>query len=449
MTTGKIVAGTLAVLLVTGYATLDALDVVPGPLTTAPQVAAQAPFPTISATFAPPEDDFTGEPIPAGDVTEALARFVSAPEVGPRVAVDIRDAATGDRIAGHNPTQVGPPASSIKVLTAAAALSELGAATTLQTTAVLADSTLILVGGGDLLLGTGEAAVGADGRASLTDLAAQAAAALKASGVSTVSVGVDDTLFVGPGAEVWTEREYRWVIRMTPLAMHGGMAGNEFVSAPDYTIVTGEAFAAELAAQGIAVSGPPVRMQAPAGAALVGSVSSATIEEVTAWMLTTSNNSVAEALARLVAIAAGEGSTAADGARAVTESVKELGLPTTGTVLHDTSGLAPENMVSPELLAMTIQLARSGAEPRLTGLMAGLPVSFLDGTLADRLQSVAGMVRAKTGTLSEVVSLTGTVQADSGAVLVFSIVAGGLEPGGMWEARRVIDEFVAELGRIA
>nr|NLD40553.1 hypothetical protein [Actinomycetales bacterium] len=249
--------------------------------------------------------------------------------------------------------------------------------------------------------------------------------------------------------EVWDPLDYRWVIEMTPLAVHGGMSGEEFVSNLDYTAHTAGLFAAELAAQGIAVEGEPARMRAPEGAELVGMVESATVEEVTGWMMKSSNNSVSEALARHVAIARSEGSTAAAGAAAVTAEIAALGLPSTGLYLADTCGLASENLISAELLAATIRLAHSGEEPRLQSLLAWLPVSYLDGTLAGRIPNAPGEIRAKTGTLNRVISLTGIVEARSGSRVIFSIVAAGLEPGTAYSARMRIDQFVTALAETA
>lgn len=446
MKLGRVIAGLASLSLVAGYVALDAVDVVPGPLTTRPLIPEPASRPVAQAQVAELGPHAYAVPaVPAGDVSGIVANFAARPELGPRVAIDVLDAATGERLGSHNPSQLGPPASSTKVLTAAAALSRLGPATTFHTTAVLTESTLVLVGGGDLLLGTGDPSEGADGHASLTVLAQQVAAALESRGISSVSLGVDDTLFEGAGASVWDHLDYRWVIEMTPLAMHGGMDGEVFLSNLDHTLTAAEAFARELAAHGIAVEGSPVRMAAPDGAQLVGSIESATVEEITGWMMKGSNNSVAEALARLVAIARGGGSTAADAAAAVTAEIAELGLPSTGLHLADTCGLASENLISPQLLAATVYLAYSGDDPRLVSLVSWLPVSYLDGTLSDRIASAPGEVRAKTGTLNRVISLTGMVEARSGSRVVFSVVAAGLEPGGAWGARLGIDQFVTAL----
>ncbi|HHW82688.1 MAG TPA: D-alanyl-D-alanine carboxypeptidase/D-alanyl-D-alanine-endopeptidase [Actinomycetales bacterium] len=466
MKLARIIAPVLLLALAGGYVALDGADIVPGPLTTRPVISEPAPRPVLEVEVPPAAAvDYRRPSAVPNDISGVVAAFVASPDMGPRVALDIRDASTGERIASHNPTQLGPPASSTKVLTAAAALNRLGPTDTFATSVVLAPEAagtapdvgpeasaqqIVLVGGGDLLLGTGEPAAGVNGRASLTVLASQTATALAERGITTVSLGVDDTLFEGRGVDVWTELDYRYVINMTPLAISGGQ---EHASRVDYTIYTAETFAEELTAQGITVEGEPQRAPAPEGGALIGMVESAPVEEVTAWMLKTSSNSVAEALARHVAIARGEGNTAEAGAAAVTAEIRELGLPTTGLYLADTCGLAGENLISPELLVETVQLALGGTNPRLNPLVEGFPIAYLDGTLADRLHAVPGEIRAKTGTLTTVVSLTGIVEARSGARLTFSVVAGGLDPtgveSGVWGARLGVDRFVAALAENA
>jgi D-alanyl-D-alanine carboxypeptidase/D-alanyl-D-alanine-endopeptidase (penicillin-binding protein 4) len=70
----------------------------------------------------------------------------------------------------------------------------------------------------------------------------------------------------------------------------------------------------------------------------------------------------------------------------------------------------------------------AGTDPDLAAIAPGLAVAGLTGTLADRFDTPAtrpgrGFVHAKTGTLSSVVSLAGTVQDADGRVLVFAMIA--------------------------
>jgi serine-type D-Ala-D-Ala carboxypeptidase/endopeptidase (penicillin-binding protein 4) len=97
-----------------------------------------------------------------------------------------------------------------------------------------------------------------------------------------------------------------------------------------------------------------------------------------------------------------------------------------------------------------LALAASGSRPELTGLFAGLPVAGWSGTLADRFAARKangtgqGVVRAKTGTLNGVSSLSGVVATESGHLLAFAIMADGVTTN-TEAARRTLDGIVARL----
>jgi D-alanyl-D-alanine carboxypeptidase/D-alanyl-D-alanine-endopeptidase (penicillin-binding protein 4) len=80
-----------------------------------------------------------------------------------------------------------------------------------------------------------------------------------------------------------------------------------------------------------------------------------------------------------------------------------------------------------------------------------LPVAGLSGTLAERFDGGraaapdgAGVVRAKTGTLSAVTALSGYVVTAEGRLLAFSLMASGIE-GRTLEARDAVDRAAALL----
>ncbi len=76
----------------------------------------------------------------------------------------------------------------------------------------------------------------------------------------------------------------------------------------------------------------------------------------------------------------------------------------------------------------------------------GLPVAGGTGTLADRFDPTtnpgAGWIRAKTGTLTGVSSLTGIVQTIDGRVLSFALMSGGTSPA---DARPALDDVAGDL----
>jgi D-alanyl-D-alanine carboxypeptidase/D-alanyl-D-alanine-endopeptidase (penicillin-binding protein 4) len=163
-------------------------------------------------------------------------------------------------------------------------------------------------------------------------------------------------------------------------------------------------------------------------------------------MLSRSDNDLAEALARAVALAQGEPASFAGAAAAVGAVLAGLGI--TGVDLDDGSGLSRSNRLQPA--SLTRLLARAGSEDRFAPLLAGLPVAGFDGTLARRYRTgpgvpAAGVVRAKTGTLDGVSALAGLVQTADGRLLAFDLTADGVPLGATRGAEAALDRLAAAL----
>jgi D-alanyl-D-alanine carboxypeptidase/D-alanyl-D-alanine-endopeptidase (penicillin-binding protein 4) len=433
-------------LLVGGYGAADAADVVPGVLTTRAPVPEPAPFP--QPTTGPAEPLVPAldprAPLPSAQrLTELSEALAADARTGGDVGVVVEDALTGEVLVDLDGARPRTPASSVKLLGAVAALDALGPGHVLRTTAVAGEpGQVVLVGGGDVLLTDGEANPGdVVGRASLRDLAAQAAPALAG---QEVRVAVDDSLFAGPlyapgGGGI----DLDFVMPVQPLALRAGL-GPDGTYVADPALAAGAAFAEALRAEGVDVRGEVTRAQAPAAGRELAAVESAPLRDVVAHTLAVSENSVAEVLARLVAVTDGEEATFAGATRAVLGRVAGLGIDTDGVTLADTSGLLVENRVPPMVLAEVVATALE--RPELRGAVAGLPTAGLEGTLSSRAMGpAAGVLRAKTGTLTTAVSLTGLLQDRDGRLLVFAVVADELELGGVGPARAAVDEWAAEL----
>lgn len=435
------ILATAALVLSGTYVALDIADVVPGVLTTGPDVSYPEPFPTIDSAPQFPGVSAASDPLPTTSVTSAVDAFMEDERMGGATAVTVIDAATGDVLERRNATAAVPPASSTKILTAAAALSQIDPTSRIATTAMLNGDRVTLVGGGDILLTTGTPEPGNIVQASLTDLAARTARGLEDAGITEVSIAVDDSLFEERGyASTWGEYDYRHVMPISSLAVNGGLIERNLYQ-EDPAINAAEIFAAELESYGVVISGDPVRARAPEGSSTLAAVRSATIEEIVRYMMKASDNSVSEVLGFLTASAMGLPTTFEGSLHAVEEAIGELGIDTSMLVLHDVCGLSNENEITSDVLAQTVY--HSLSDPSLGSLVSSFPVAYLDGTLTGRGADSAGFVRAKTGTLSHVVSLTGIVQTDSGGLLVFSAIA--YETANNWEARQGIDAFASAL----
>lgn len=446
-----------------GYAAADAAGLAPGPLAVAPAVPAD-PWPDAPGTAMDPSAaavlepvDRTG-PVPAGDTLAAeLDPLLAAPVLGPAVSALVVDGLTGEVLYADNAATAREPASTAKLLTAAAALSLLGPDATLPTRVVAgqAPGEVVLVGGGDVLLGAGtgdpDAVVG---HAGLADLADATAEALRAQGRSAVALRLDDSLFTGPRtAPGWSASDVAngYVAPVTALAVDAGRTRPEPYAprVADPAQDAARTFARLLEDRGLAVTSGTQevpRSAAPAGAQVLAEVRSAPLGEVAAHALQVSDNTVAEALGRLAARASGRPATFTGATQAVLAQVSRLGVDVDGTVLADTSGLADGSAVPARVLADVLTTAAGGQVAALRPLLDGLPVAGLTGSLAQRFTdapAAEGVVRAKTGTLSGVTSLAGTVVDADGRLLVFVVLAD--HAGAMTPARVAADRVAAAI----
>jgi D-alanyl-D-alanine carboxypeptidase/D-alanyl-D-alanine-endopeptidase (penicillin-binding protein 4) len=129
--------------------------------------------------------------------------------------------------------------------------------------------------------------------------------------------------------------------------------------------------------------------------------------------------------------------------RFLIDSVK---IDSTQFSLSDGSGLSSSNLISP--LAFTQLLRYMRRHPRYATFAAGLPQAGLVGSLRNRFLGtpLAGRVRAKTGSISRVLTLAGYIELDRGRTLTFSVEANHhAVPSRALLA--TIDSVVVEMGR--
>ncbi|WFE30689.1 D-alanyl-D-alanine carboxypeptidase/D-alanyl-D-alanine-endopeptidase [Solwaraspora sp. WMMD791] len=455
-------------------------DPTPGPVLAA--LAADAPMPDQETL--------------ARELTAALA----ASGLGGRVHVSVQDMTTGSVLFGQQPAMMTMPASTTKLVTAATVLAAVGPTHRIATRVVAgsAPGEVVLVGGGDPTL-----AIDGDGfypaAARLDELAADTRTALGATPVAKVVI--DASLFSGPAFGPGWDDDIPtggYAAAITALMVDGGRtdpkAGKGWAprsSAPD--LAAGRAFARALGLPAEAVtsapagyaeqlagstgqptgstgavagapatSAPGTGTDAPTRTAGTGDpavrpgtelarVESPPMISLVETMLADSDNVVAEALARQVAIARGEPASYAGAAAAMDGVLAELGLPAEQSELFDGSGLSRTNRMSPRLLTELTVLAGSGSRPELAGIFAGLPVAAWSGTLQGRYRATAapqragaGVVRAKTGSLSGVNSLAGTVTTADGRLLAFAVLADAV-PLYIDQAQEALDRIAATL----
>jgi serine-type D-Ala-D-Ala carboxypeptidase/endopeptidase (penicillin-binding protein 4) len=466
--TGRIVVSAAVVLL----ALAAVLAVVkPGPVkgwlafgdnAAAPTAAAATPDPTPTPVLRTAGVD-APTPTSAG-VRAAIGPLVKAKVLGPRVNVSVLDVASGEALFQQNADTPGTPASTTKLITAVTVLAARGPAYRL-TTRVVAGSRpgeIVLVGGGDPTLAVNGAGQ-FPGAARLDTLAAQVRKAL--GGARPTRVLVDTSLFTGPTTAVgWSsglispEGQVAAVQSLMTNAGRVRPVHHEVGGDPRYgdpALAAGRLFAQQLGVPGSAVRRGAAPAAASAGTAgpapgsELGAVQSPPLVQVVDWMLQQSDNVIAEAMGRQVALAAGRPASFDGATQAVIGKLNELGLPGDEANLYDASGLSRHNGISPALLTDLLALAASGKRPGLSSIFGGLPVAGWSGTLQTRFVTPSpnrvgqGVVRAKTGSLSGVNTMAGELITRDGRLLVFALMAD--QTGDSGAARQALDRIAARL----
>ena len=410
-------------------------------------------------------------PLPVrGGLATALSPLLSSPALGPSVGAVVTDPVSGHVLFSSGGTSPLIPASTNKLATSVAALACLGPRARFTTRVVQGETAgeLILVGGGDPTLAVGRPpAADYPQPATLAALAAWTASALRAAHARSVRVSYDTSLFTGPGLAPGWSAGYVSTGAVTPVSAlevdqgrltPGGApedaddSSNYRPRSQDPAADAAHAFASLLAAQGIHVIGKLAPRRAAPGAAELAQVQSPPLPSIVEWMLTESNNDIAEALARQVAIATGGPGSFSGGAAAVRATLRQLGLGT-GISTVDGSGLSPEDRITPAALARLISLAVSPRYPQLRAVITGLPVAGFSGTLSTaenrfvtKLSAPAdGFVRAKTGTLDDVRALAGLVVDRDGRLLSFAFMINRVPAETMTASAAILDRLAAVL----
>lgn len=387
----------------------------------APAYALQAP----PGLLTPAE----GSPIDEQLLIDALSSPAANPDLGTFHA-RISNAATGEVVFDQHADEPLRPASVTKVLTAAAALYQLGPEDTLSTAVVRGANPgeVTILAGGDVWLDD----------AALDELAAQVSNVGGA--VDTVTIDTSSWDGMEEYPESWDPEnvDAGFVAPMQPAMLSGGRLGGATEGDVPRThtpaLDVAQALANRLGAANVAVADGP----APADAEVVASVESPTLLERMRVMMRNSDNVYAEAIGRELALARGT----TDAPQAALDTLAEQGFDVSGTTLLDNCGLSDANRIPPALLDGV--LLSSATEAPIRDLLGTLPVAAGEGTLASRYGDLAGRgwVRAKTGTLDETSALAGTVTSVNGNVYTFAFIS---NDSSILEARRGMDQLASVL----
>ncbi len=238
-----------------------------------------------------------------------------------------------------------------------------------------------------------------------------------------VKVYVDDSLYGkpqrGPG---WTSSYQPSIVR--PVRPLGRLGVYQWDSAAE----AGGVFTAALRRAGVKSASAGHR-DAADGAAAAVAIRGDTVQAQVRAMLQVSENNIAEMLFRQVAVERGRKGTFKGGRLAARDTLRELGLDTSGLRLMDGSGVSRDDRLTPALLTGALTLALDAQKyPQFADFPSLLPVGGRTGTLSASTgrfttwpsRCAAGQVFAKTGTLFDTIGLSGYVRAADGRLKVFS-----------------------------
>lgn len=396
-----------------------------------------------------PVPDAAEMPSPGG-VAAAIAPAAADPNLG-RLGGRISDAITGKELWQVADDLPLVPASTNKVLTAAAALLTLDRQARISTRVVAGSpypqGPIVLVGAGDPVLSA--APPGVDtwyrGAARISDLVEQ----VRRSGVTPTAVQVDTSAFSGPTmAQGWDpfDVDNGDIAPIESVMVDAGRIQPTTVNSRRSK--TPALDAGRELAKGLGLDPAAVTVAtAPSGARQLAVVQSAPLIQRLSEMMDHSDNVLAECIGREVAAAINRPQSFAGVVDAVTNRLTTTHVDTTGAALLDASGLSVDDRLTATTLDGVVQAAAGPDQPALRALLDLLPIAGGSGTLGDRFldaatdQGPAGWLRAKTGSLTDINSLVGVLTDRSGRVLTFAFLSNAAGPNG----RNAMDALATRL----
>lgn len=357
----------------------------------------------------------------AATLDERVGAVLRRSGLSASTSVYVWDQSSRDVIYTHAAGRRSAPASTMKLLTSAAALARFGPGHRFSTRVALTGhqegtrwiGSVWLVGGGDPSLSTGGFA--RDNYGGRGANIATLVAPLRARGITEVSgrLYVDGTYLDDLAyAPDWPRR-----FRYDETGALGGLTVNQSLtgrwvgtrSSRDPDVHAGTVFRRLLLRGGIRVRGGTLPEVVPPTATTAGELEGPPLRVLLAHMNRESDNFYAETLLKDIGrdrYGAGHGSTK-DGRRAARAELAKLGIDMDAVTWKDGSGLSYDNRVSVRALGHVLGVgAQATWGPAWTNSFAR---SGRHGTLAKRMRTwpYRDRVRAKTGTLRNVSALAG------------------------------------------
>lgn len=401
-----------------------------------------------------------------------LNQIVASGSDNADIAVYVKSMKDGDPLFTRNINQPLTPASTMKVLTAEAALIFLGPEYRFSTQ-ILTDAKSVKNG---ILQGNLYIVLSGDPSLTYYDLA-DLLVSLRNQQIQAIAgnVYIDNTAydqsFYGPGW-VWKDKNYCYGAPISASIINhncfsfqvsspkvSGQAtqvmtlSKYFYPAMKNSVVTDvpeynrALFKSLLGRLGVQVYGTVTFGSATDNLSLVAQHASQPLRVLINDMLKKSDNVIAGALfKKLGQLYSHQPGSWENGSLAVSKILStKAGVNTTGMRILDGSGLSPDNLATPAQMMQVLDYAYHHY-PISYDFISALPIAGVDGTLKHRMANIARKVRAKTGTISGVVSLAGYTISGEKEPLAFVIMINGNKGMG-WRYKELEDRIATALTR--
>jgi len=178
--------------------------------------------------------------------------------------------------------------------------------------------------------------------------------------------------------------------------------------------------------RGINVKGKVRTARTPEAATLLAEQESKPVENMLSDMNKFSNNYIAEMLTKNLAATLNPPGTIAKGMEMIRQYLKSLGISEKEFQLTNPSGLTRDNEMTSHALWKVVHSMKDEFQFQ-PEFITSLPIAGIDGTLKKRMKQTSAerWVRAKTGFLTNVVSLAGYIGRSDGEIVPFVMMFNG------------------------
>ena len=310
--------------------------------------------------------------LPLSEIPAVMSEMSDSPKLN-NPAIVLMDQETGKVIYQRSADSMRKPASTLKLLSAVAAIDYLGAAKTFHTALYNSDrrNEVVIIGESDPWI-------------ALTDKEAKDYGRVSRVKVATV---IKKTT---PGRTITLRYSGMYSTDLTNLRIQLNRMGKRV------NIVKNSE------AEALAHAGTEI-----------ATFTSPNVQKMIEWTLLWSDNKLAERLARKAAIRAGHTPHPIGINEVFDEELTKFGIKTDHVNFVDGSGLDYENKLTADVLAQLLFKIRRDAH--YAPILAGLPIGGVSGTMQERFWKSApnavGLVKAKTGSLLGTVSMAGYVES--------------------------------------